>query len=62
MPDPCVNAARHPVELDSGRMLAPGEPGEVDLSSAHNQQLVDDGQLVQTAPKPKRAKPDQKES
>lgn len=46
MADLCVNAARHPVDLDGGRMLVRGESAKVDLASPHNQGLVDSGQLV----------------
>lgn len=58
-----TNATTHPVDLQSGRSLAPGETGDVDSSSAHDQALLDSRQLVeadqQTAAEPK-SKPSRK--
>lgn len=49
---PVTNGARHPVDLEGGRVLAPGETAKVDLAESHNQALVDSGHLVE-GPKPK---------
>ena len=51
---PVTNGASHPVDLEGGRVLAPGERDRVDLDLPHNQALVDSGQLVAgETPKPK---------
>lgn len=42
-----MNVVNHPIDLDSGRSLAPGEEAEVDLDHAHNKSLVDEGLAVE---------------
>lgn len=44
-----LNVASHPIDLDSGRTLAPGEEAEADLDHPHNKSLVDDGLAVEVA-------------
>lgn len=47
-----MNARRSPQDIASGRMLAPGEivaADEVDLESAHDRALVDEGALIKAA-------------
>jgi hypothetical protein len=43
----------HPEDLTGGRMLAPGEYAEVDLSDEHNKNLVDEGHLLIVPPEVK---------
>jgi hypothetical protein len=35
-----LNVAGHPVDLDDGRVLAPGEEAEADTNHPHNRMLV----------------------
>lgn len=45
-----INVSGHPVDIDSGRTLAPGETADgVDLEHPHNKALVDDGLAVEVA-------------
>lgn len=43
-----LNAAGHPVDLDDGRTLAPGESTEADAMLPHNRVLVTSGALLVT--------------
>lgn len=56
-----MNVANHPIDLSSGRTLAPGEEAEADLDDTHNKSLVDDGLAVEikveTKPQAKAAAP-----
>jgi hypothetical protein len=48
-----VNLDRKPVDLSTGRVLAPGETATVKAIAAHEQTLIDQGQLgVREQPKP----------
>jgi len=48
----CV--ASHPVDLDDGRTLGPGESADgVDVSHAHNQLLLDEGLVIELDTLPK---------
>lgn len=56
-----------PVSLSGGRVLAPGETGEVDTSDPHDSRLITDGHLVRVekaAPKrvSRKAKPKEPEA
>lgn len=46
--------AVHPVDLASGRVAAPGSVVDADPQAAHDAALIEDGVLVQAAPKPRR--------
>ena len=49
-----LNVASHPVDLDDGRTLAPGEEATVDTDDLHNKVLIDQGSiLVMADEKPK---------
>lgn len=41
-----TNVSNHSLDLDDGRVLAPGESAEVDLHKTHNQFLVDNRYVV----------------
>lgn len=50
-----LNSANRPVDLDDGRVLAPGEQAEVSLSKPHNKSLLNHGLIVEVeAKKPRR--------
>ena len=54
----CKATASWPVSVTGGRVLGPGETGDLDAADPHNAALILDGQLtpVQTPPKPARVK------
>lgn len=55
-----VCTSTHPIDLDDGRELAPGQTvEEVDLDHPHNRTLVLDGSLVVTEGKVPRARHDE---
>lgn len=43
---PVINGSRLPVDLDTGRVLAPGETCDADLADPHNAALIASGTLV----------------
>lgn len=53
-----INVTDHSVDLDDGRVLAPGETATVEIDNRHNQLLVNQGSVLvveapveETAPK-----------
>lgn len=40
----------HPVDIDTGRVLEPGETVSLDKDDPHNKALIDDGVLVAVKP------------
>lgn len=49
-----LNISSHPIDLDDGRILGPGEVAEdVDLDIAHNQGQLEDGHLRELDAMPK---------
>ncbi len=45
---PVTNGLPLPVDIDTGRVLAPNETGDADLDHPHNQALVASGALIVT--------------
>ena len=56
----CKATAPWPVSVTGGRVLGPGETGDLDVTDPHNAALILDGQLTPVQapaePKPSRAK------
>lgn len=46
MPDEYRNRLTHAVTLASGRPLAPGDAGPINLDDPHDQGLLDEGSLI----------------
>lgn len=57
-----LNVGSHPVDLDDGRVLAPGETATVAIDGRHNQLLINQGSvLVLEADKPARTQGNSRE-
>lgn len=53
-----MNVSGHPVDIDSGRTLAPGEVADgVDLKHPHNKSLLDLGLATEIEKKQPKAEP-----
>lgn len=46
-----LNVASHSVDLDDGRVLAPGEKATVDIDDPHNKILIEQGSVLVVEPK-----------
>lgn len=55
-----LNVGSHSVDLDDGRVLAPGEQATVDIDDPHNKVLVDQGSVLVVAEPKQRSTSDSK--